>query len=113
MYQIKEMWYWGDQFMTQVLTAIKKIIYNSDDTNKFKIDDTEDGRKNEIFFRQELYRILKESNSTKLKYWLRKYEEDFHTQLGNVPYNTYLTLFNNKSIKTKPGSYNDNRRIPM
>ena len=49
-YQIKEIWYWGDQFMRQFLTAIKKIIYNSDDTNKFKVDETEDGQKNEKFF---------------------------------------------------------------
>ena len=69
--------------MSQFLHTITQIIYSSDDTNKFKIDDTPDGKQNERFFRDELYRILRESQSAKLKHWLWDYEKDFATQSGN------------------------------
>ena len=40
--------------MGQFLHTSKQIIHNSDDTNKFKIDEIPDGRNNEKFFRDEL-----------------------------------------------------------
>ena len=69
--------YYGDAHMDSWLRAVKDIIYHSHDCAAFKIDSTEKGQDNMRFFRDKVYKLMKQSN--KMKRWIVDYEKALPT----------------------------------
>eukprot|EP00973_Karenia_brevis_P070649 9821930-Karenia_brevis.AAC.1 len=50
--------YLGDHRIDEFLTALRKIIYSSHDSDRYKIDDAPQGKESANMFRDHVYHML-------------------------------------------------------